>query len=390
MPGGSVSGNVDGGVGSNTLDYSNLPGPVAVDLQTATATDIGGTFIHIGSFIGSAGSDTFTGPDADSTWTLSGPNSGSVAGVTYASFENLVGGAGNDRFVFLAGGSISGNLDGGPGTNILDYSNLTTPVTLDLQTHSATGIGGSFMNIQGLIGGQGINTLIGPDSNSVWTLTGLNAGNVAGFTFGSFQNLVGGSGDDRFVFLTGAGVSGSIDGGGGTNTLDYSQDVGDVVVDLLLGAATGVGQGVKNIQNLVGSIGNDLFVGTPGPNTFQGGTGRSVFIGGGGGDRLIGGTGDSLLIAGTTAWDTNLVALEAILAEWSRTDLSFEQRVADLISDAPPSRALNGPYMLNKKTVFADDTPDVLIGGGGMDWFFADNKDDTIQNKKPGDHTTNL
>jgi hypothetical protein len=33
----------------------------------------------------------------------------------------------------------------------------------------------------------------------------------------------------------------------------------------------------------------------------------------------------------------------------ARTDLSFEQRLADLNSNAPLSRALNGPYELNKE-----------------------------------------
>jgi hypothetical protein len=31
---------------------------------------------------------------------------------------------------------------------------------------------------------------------------------------------------------------------------------------------------------------------------------------------------------------------------------------------------------------------DARLGGGGMDWSFADKKKDSIQNKKAGDHTT--
>src|SRR5262249_61801175 len=39
----------------------------------------------------------------------------------------------------------------------------------------------------------------------------------AGFT--NVQNLVGGSGNDAFTFVTGGSLTGTINGGGGTNTL---------------------------------------------------------------------------------------------------------------------------------------------------------------------------
>ena len=78
------------------------------------------------------------------------------------------------------------------------------------------------------------------------------------------------------------------------------------------------------------------------------------------------------------------------MAEWTRTDLSFEQRLTDLNSDAPPARALNGPYGLSKKTVFDDGAADTLTGGGGLDWFFFDHKQDTLSNVKPRDHKTGI
>ena len=40
------------------------------------------------------------------------------------------------------------------------------------------------------------------------------------------QNLTGGAGADTFVFADGAGIDGTIDGGDGTNTLDYAGDGG--------------------------------------------------------------------------------------------------------------------------------------------------------------------
>ena len=90
--------SVAGGAGDDSFDVSAgaLPVPVALD--------------------GGAGNDTLHGPAADSTWTISGQGSGSVAGISFAGFENLAGAAGNkDTFVVDAGGGVSGVVDGGAG-----------------------------------------------------------------------------------------------------------------------------------------------------------------------------------------------------------------------------------------------------------------------------------
>ena len=89
---------VTGGAGDDSFDVSAgaLPVPVALD--------------------GGAGNDTLHGPAADSTWTISGQGSGSVAGISFAGFENLAGAAGNkDTFVVDAGGGVTGVVDGGAG-----------------------------------------------------------------------------------------------------------------------------------------------------------------------------------------------------------------------------------------------------------------------------------
>ncbi len=63
---------------------------------------------------GGGGADTLRGPPSDTTWTISGPGSGSVAGVSFAEFENLIGAADNrDEFVFGATGGLTGIVHGG-------------------------------------------------------------------------------------------------------------------------------------------------------------------------------------------------------------------------------------------------------------------------------------
>ena len=386
----ALSGNIDGGGGNNTLDYSQVAGPVTVNLQTGAATDIGGTFSNIQNFIGSISlADMLIGPDA--IWQITGPNSGSVNSFVFSSFENLTCGAGTNQFIFSPGGSISGKIDAGGGTIALDYSALVGPITVNLATGTAPGVGGIFSNVTSLVGSKSnADVLIGPDADSVWTLTGPNAGNVAGVTFSSFENLTGGKGADRFVLQTGSGITGNVDGGGGNNSLDYSYYVGDLVADLALGISTGVGGNISNIQVVIGSIGNDLVVGDKNANVLLGGTGRSVIIGGGGGDKLTGGKGDNLLISGCTAYDRNLTALWAIMKEWTRTDRSFDQRIDDLNGDDYRRRGYNGRYGLNRETVFEDRAKNVLTGGTALDWIFADLGQDKLFNLHRGDRITNL
>ena len=73
-----------------------------------------------------------------------------------------------------------------------------------------------------VIGGSGADTLLGTDDDNTWTLTGIDAGIVAGVDFPSIENLTGGAGADTFVVTEGAGLTGLLDGGGGVNSLDYS------------------------------------------------------------------------------------------------------------------------------------------------------------------------
>ncbi|MDB5357607.1 MAG: hypothetical protein JWN24_4060 [Phycisphaerales bacterium] len=391
QPGGSVAGNVDGGGGTNTLDDSALPGPITVNLQTSTAPGIGGTFANISNFIGSASAgDTLIGPDAATNWQITAANAGSAGSDTFSSFENLTGGAGNDSFAFLPGGGVSGNIDGGGGTNTLDYSALSGPITVNLQTHAAPGIGGTFTNISNFVGSAGSDSLIGPDATTTWAITGANSGSVAGNTFSSFENLIGGSGDDTFALYDGGSLSGKVDGMGGNNTLDYSYYSLNVIVNLALNTATGYAGGAFNINGIIGGAGNNMFIGNSAPNFFTGGSGRNILIGGGGADVLKGGGGDSILIADATIYDTNMTALNAVFAEWTRTDLSFEQRVADLISPGVNRRSLNGIYTLDKKNIISDGSHDALISGTGLVWAFVTKDEDTFTGKVPMDHVTQV
>jgi hypothetical protein len=99
-------------------------------------------------------------------------------------------------------------------------------------------------DIYTIAGGPGTNTLVGPNANQTWNITGSNAGNLGGaanIAFSNIQNLTGGTGADVFILGDGVGITGVLTGGGGTDTLDYSAYTRAVSVNFTAGTATGTG-----------------------------------------------------------------------------------------------------------------------------------------------------
>jgi hypothetical protein len=398
----ALSGSIDGKAGSNTLDLSGRTAAVTVTLLTTglnKATGLGGTFVNIGALVGSAATtDTLIGPNAPTTWTISGTNAGSVGGIAFTGFENLTGGSAADTFAFTGTGNVTGNVNGGGGANVLDLSGYSSPATLNLQTKKATPIGGTFSGIGALMGSTATTeTLTGANASNAWSITGANAGTVNGFTFTSIGNLVGGSGVDVFTFSS-AGQVASLDGGGAPphrgDWLDYTSFTTAVTVNLATGSTTNVNGGaagsVTNIQNVHGgnggntltgnAQGNILIAGT-GTNTIAGGSGRSLLIADTGASMIMGGSGGSasggdILIAGSTTYDTmtaaNEAALMSILAEWQSAD-SNSARFARI--NTGNGGGLNGRNKLNYGTTALDNGKvNTLTGQPGLavlDWFFA-------------------
>jgi hypothetical protein len=227
-----------------------------------------------------------------------------------------------------------------------------------------------------VFGMGGVNTLTGSNIANGFYITGLDSGWLgccgSPTNWAQFQNLQGSVfGDDYFIFSNGQGVSGWIDGGGGTNTLDYSAYTSDVWTNFVMGTATGVAGGIANIQNATGGSGNDILVGDQAANIFHGGLGRDLLIGGGsapnaGVDHLFGEAGEDILIGGHTNYDANAVALGQIQAKWTQAT-SYQSRVADLVTG-------NGVPQLDTTTVFSNHAAggNTLQGGSPeLDLFYG-------------------
>ena len=62
-------------------------------------------------------------------------------------------------------------LNGGNGNDVIDYSQRTLAVAVDLKVPTATAIG-SFSSIEGFIGSQAVDTFAADNVNNTWQITG--------------------------------------------------------------------------------------------------------------------------------------------------------------------------------------------------------------------------
>jgi hypothetical protein len=262
------------------------------------------------------------------------------------------------------------------------------------------------------VNGRGGNdTLIGPNITSIWNISGKDSGavvldGIAGVTYTNIQNLAGGTGLNIFQMGVNGSVTGTLNGGSPTGDwLDYSAwNVNKSYVNLAAGAATNIGS-LMNIQNvraaqygglLTGdSLGNILIGGPYSGTTIQGGSGRSLLLTNdpvnGVPDQfpsaLTGGSGNDIIVGKSTTYDSsnlaNDMALASILAEWQSSD-SYATRIAYINGTTP--RGLNGTnYLIFGTTVIPSPGTTTMTGGaGGMNWFFA-GVHDRITNLQPGE-----
>jgi hypothetical protein len=160
-----------------------------------------------------------------------------------------------------------------------------------------------------------------------------------------------------------------------------------VNVPLLIFAGSG-----NNTLNVSGSTAGNVVVGGGGSNQLIGGQGRDVLIGSAGSSMLQAGSnpspnlGGAILIGGTTDYDNNAAVLASILAEWG-SNADYATRIAHLMGTM--SGGLNGSNVLNTNTVHDNGMVDTLIGGSGMDWYFA-GMTDVIKNQTSGEIVTSI
>ena len=246
LNGGTGNDVLDGGAGSDTVNYAFENTGVTADLSKGTATDGTGnrdTLAGIENLIGSEQDDTLIGSDDNNV----------LSGLT--GNDTLSGGAGDDTYRFGDDWG-SDTLSDDNGANTLDFSETTVDLNFTIHPDGSLSV---------------------DDSDGAWRhLTFIPESSLALISDAStlddaftFSHLVGGGGDNTFIFEDTAAFDGTIDGGtGGTNTLDYSEYEADVAVDLDNGTATGT-TGVDNIHAVVSGKGVLQMIGSAANETIS-------------------------------------------------------------------------------------------------------------------------
>jgi ELWxxDGT repeat protein len=439
---GRTSGVIDGGVDNefpDLIDYSFRSTSVTVNLELGTASGTGG-IVGIDQVIGSSlMNDRIIGWNRSVHWDLYGsqglPNFINNDEFVFQGIESVIGGNSDDTFRIAQFTGFQ-SLVGGQGSDYLDFDPFNmSSYDIDLRNRSLPGIADSFsqieilngrnsvnvfgsdlgsrflfgtngeMKVSGITilnpntiyGGIGIDSVTGPNLDSTWQIgaEGLvsltNA--VSYHYFWGVENFTGGSMNDEFKILLNTTpfvpLAGNLNGGGGTNTVNYETWNESVSVNLqstLPGNATGISGILSRMSVVLGGSASDtlignlsapsVLIGNAGNDLLQGGSGFDVLIGGTGMDTLIEGSGQGILVGGSTIFDNDIDAILLLLAEWRTSTRAFAERVSNLRGES--SSGLNSGVFLNEETIQDDGETDSFTGNGGSDWFWANLNEDLL------------
>ena len=347
---------IDGGEGTDTVDFSGLTEAVNVDLDLNTPTP---------------GPDSQDGAILDAPVPAGGApiqeldNIENVIGTDFNDviFGNnevnvLQGGAGDDAFHSFGGADT---IDGGEGTDTAIFTAAPVDIVVDLDdAGNATATGGeTLISIENLTGSNaGNDTLSGNASDNV--ING-NAGNDTLFGEAGNDTLNGDDGDD---ILAGGGGTDVIDGGAGIDTNSF-EGIGLGVTATVAADGTGtasygqVNESFTGIENLTGTDNDDVLIATgAAANVLIGGDGDDIIAGGGGTDVLDGGAGN----------DTN--SFQGI-----GVDVTANLATGTAVYTAPSGTVINETFtnfenltgFTGNDTLIGDAGANVLTGGAGND-----------------------
>ncbi|MGE5244229.1 MAG: beta strand repeat-containing protein, partial [Betaproteobacteria bacterium] len=182
-------------------------------------------------------------------------------------------------------------LDAGMLVDALSFADPATSLTVNLRGgDDAVTLADSGAAPLVISGGDGVDTLIGPDANNAWTIDGPDAGTLnSAASFTGFENLSGGAQTDVFTLTVDGSLSGTLDGGAGAdNLVGPARDTAWFVTGADAGTVTDQASGrtqaqFADVENLTGSDGaDDGFV-------IESGASLSglVYGGAGGSDSLV-------------------------------------------------------------------------------------------------------
>jgi hypothetical protein len=253
----TFKGNINGAEGVDKLNVSSVIQDISVGVGAAAIADY--KILNIESVVANpdaARANTLIADNTVNTWTIDGNNKGTVNALSFSGFANVTGNAAVDTFTFSDGAMISGVVDGGTSLggnsvkDILKLTALTTGITVELGNTNTSNL--NVNNIENITATEAtetastpakINHLVGSNVASLWLIDGANSGSVAPTStvlpvaaplletiikFNGFSQLTGGTQNDNFeISKTWVGA---IDGGDGTDFIDYSKSTNNISV----------------------------------------------------------------------------------------------------------------------------------------------------------------
>jgi Ca2+-binding RTX toxin-like protein len=259
---------IDGGDGIDTVDASHATTAVVANLSSGTVSqgDLGASTVSaIENISTGAGNDTITGnSDANEIDTGGGD-------------DHVDAGSGDDVVIATAGDD---HIDGGEGRDTYNAARSNASVTIDLVNGTARGNDTGrdvICSIEVVITGMRDDIVTCDGENNVIS-TGQGNDTVDGGA-GS-DTIDAGDGSDTIVLRLDQALD-DIDGGGGVHdTLDMSDAVANLLIDLTLGivAAAGETDTINNIEDVICGSGNDRIIANYDVNILFGGSGDDVFV----------------------------------------------------------------------------------------------------------------
>lgn len=324
--------------------------------------------------------------------------------------DEITGGAGND---VLVGGPGNNMLDGGGGVNEVDeagdgaFTLANTSLTLDAAspTHDTLahiqdarltgGPNDDSFDLSGwtgsgfVSGGGGSNTVSkSGDVNYTLSDTRLKSSDGMNMALANIQsaNLTGGASNNYFE-LSGWTGSGTVTGGGGTNTVDKGGDLNYTLSDSRLKSSDGMNVTLADIQNagLTGGgsanvidarafTGTTFLLGMRGDDTLYGGTGDDTLYGGDGNDLLYGGAGNDVLLGQTGNDELHGGDGDDFLAGGAGNDTLY----GDAGQDALFGESIFPGKSTGNDVLYGGDGNDLLAGQAGNDSLFGGAGDDSL------------
>jgi Ca2+-binding RTX toxin-like protein len=275
----------------------------------------------------------------------------SSVGMLAQSYAVNIGGGPSLLFDFVTGHI---KIDANAGhDNIYIYPKIKNPTIINGGAGNDTIFSGMGNDL--ITGGPGNDSMFAGLGKDELVETGdVNMTLVQGTVFVN-GSMTGGLGTDVLVKNSFEGAR--LTGGASGNTLDATAFTAPVFL---------FGLGGNDV--LRGGTKSDVLVGGDDQDMLVGNNGRDLLIGGLGLDLLEGGAHDDILIGGETSFDTDVAALQSIMAEWTRPNITYKGRILHL-QGSPGGK--NGTILLTNLTVFDDaGAVDTLRGQTYFDWFF--------------------